>query len=262
MFAVGGQSQPIEGTDGSSDDHPIIIPELSTNMFKLYLSVAYNSWKPEGPTHSDVIDLLRFSNKFMSQKTRDIAIHHFHEQRFRHKPYDLLALCLEFSITKFFVPVFQHLIEFRIRDIPGPMRKKLGFELLDEHRRIVACEEPPLIEHAACCTNNTACSIDWWQLWWNSMARFLLDGRNPQVFREAVDCFQELGFEIGRVNPECWKMLLQTVKKGTAFHLAYDLIEEMAQQLSAALITEPDQMLTSCQARHERGCWSSPSENI
>ncbi|KAG1848365.1 hypothetical protein C8R48DRAFT_778873 [Suillus tomentosus] len=228
MFAVGGQSRPIEGTDGSSDDHPIIIPELSTNMFKLYLSVAYNSWKPEGPTHSDVIDLLRFSNKFMSQKTRDIAIHHLHEQRFRHKPYDLLALCLEFSITKFFVP--NALVDVK--------------ELLDEHRRIVACEEPPLIEHAACCTNNTACSIDWWQLWWNSMARFLRDGRNPQVFREAINCFQELGFEIGRVNPECWKMLLQTVKKGTAFHLAYDLIEEMAQQLSAALITEPDQMLT------------------
>jgi hypothetical protein len=76
------------------------------------------------------------------------------------------------------------------------------------------------------------------------MARFLLDGRNPQVFREAVDRFQELGSEIGRVNPECWKSLLQTVKKGTAFHLAYDLVEETAQQLSAALITEPDQMLT------------------
>ncbi|KAG1908799.1 uncharacterized protein F5891DRAFT_1124417 [Suillus fuscotomentosus] len=253
MFAVGGQSRPTEGTDGSSDDHPIIIPELSMNMFELYLSVAYNSWK-SGPTHGDVIDLLWFSNKFMSQKTRDVAIHHLHEQRFRHKPYDLLALCLEFSITKFFVPVFQHLVEFRIRDIPGPMQKKLGFEvwnalvdvkeLLDEHRRIVACEEPPLIEHTACCTDNTACSIDWRQLWWNSMARFLLDGRNPQAFHEAVDRFQELGSEIGRVNPECWKMLLQTVKKGTAFHLAYDLVEETAQQLSAALITEPDQMLT------------------
>ncbi|KAG1895220.1 uncharacterized protein F5891DRAFT_984426 [Suillus fuscotomentosus] len=228
MFAVRGQSRPTEGTDGSSDDHPIIIPELSMNMFELYLSVAYNSWKPEGPTHSDVIDLLRFSNKFMSQKTRDVAIHHLHEQRFRHKPYDLLALCLEFSIMKFF---------------------KLGFEvwnaLVDvKELRIVACEELPLIEHTACCTDNTACSIDWRQLWWNSMARFLLDGRNPQAFHEAVDRFQELGSEIGRVNPECWKMLLQTVKKGTAFHLAYDLVEETAQQLSAALITEPDQMLT------------------
>ncbi|KAG2336726.1 hypothetical protein BDR05DRAFT_1005610 [Suillus weaverae] len=160
------------------------------------------------------------------------------------------SYCLEFSITKFFVPAFRRLIEFRIRDIPGPVQRKLGFqvwnafvdakELLDEHRRIVACEEPPLIEHVVCCTDNTACSIDWRQLWWNSMARFLLDGRNPQFFREAVDRLQELGSEIG--SRECWKMLLPTVKKGTAFHLAYDLVEETAQQLSAALITELDQM--------------------
>jgi hypothetical protein len=38
-------------------------------------------------------------------------------------------------------------------------------------------------------------------------------------------------------------MLLQTVKKVTAFCLTFDLIEETAQQLSAALITEPALML-------------------
>ncbi|KAG1718177.1 uncharacterized protein EDB91DRAFT_1258815 [Suillus paluster] len=102
----------------------------------------------------------------------------------------------------------------------------------------------PLSSTSQYCTDNTTCSIDWRQLWWNSMARFLVDGRNPQDFRDAVERFQELGFEIGRVNPECWKTLLQTVKKGAAFHLAFDLIEETAQQLSAALITEPGPMLT------------------
>ncbi|KAG2125209.1 hypothetical protein BD769DRAFT_1313399, partial [Suillus cothurnatus] len=79
-------------------------------------------------------------------------------------------------------------------------RKRLGFEvwnafvdlkeLLDEHNRIVACEEPPIIEHSSCCTDNTACFIDWRQLWWNSMARFLLDGRNPQKFYDAIERFQ------------------------------------------------------------------------
>ncbi|KAG1717285.1 hypothetical protein EDB19DRAFT_1654360 [Suillus lakei] len=119
------------------------------------------------------------------------------------------------------------------------MQKKPGFEagvwnvivyvkkLLDECRRIVACEEPPLIEHAVCCTDNIACFINWWQCWWNSIAHFLHDGR------------------IGRVNPECWKMLLQTAKKGTAFHLTYDLaVEETAQLSAAPLITQTDQMLT------------------
>jgi hypothetical protein len=79
------------------------------------------------------------------------------------------------------------------------------------------------------------------------MARFLLDGRNPQKFHEAIERFQELGPEIGRVNPECWKMLLQTVKNATAFCLAFDLVEETAQQLSAALITEPAPMLTKAE---------------
>jgi hypothetical protein len=79
------------------------------------------------------------------------------------------------------------------------------------------------------------------------MTRFPLDGRNPQKFHEAIECFQELGPKIGRVNPECWKMLLQTVKKATLFCLAFDLVEETAQQLSAALITEPAPMLTKAE---------------
>jgi len=42
MFSVGTQLPLIEGMEGSSDDHPIIIPELSMNMFELFLSVAYS----------------------------------------------------------------------------------------------------------------------------------------------------------------------------------------------------------------------------
>ncbi|KAG2076691.1 hypothetical protein BDR04DRAFT_1003105 [Suillus decipiens] len=254
MFSVGSQLPLTEGMEGLSDDHPIIIPELSMNMFKLFLSVAYSSWEPEGPTHDNVLDLLWFSNKFMSQKACDVAINHLHEHRFQHTPYELLTLCLEFLILKFFVPAFCHLIEFRICDIPGPVQRRLGFEvwnafvdlkeLPDKHNCIVSCEELPIIEHSSYCTDNTACFINWQQLWWNSMAHFLLDGCNPQKFYEAIEHFQELGSKIRRVNPECWKMMLQMVKKGTVFHLAFDLIEETAQQLSAALIMEPGPMLT------------------
>jgi hypothetical protein len=48
MLSVGGppldDARPLLQGDmeGSSDDHPIVIPELSANMFELYLSVAYN----------------------------------------------------------------------------------------------------------------------------------------------------------------------------------------------------------------------------
>ena len=42
----------------------------------------------------------------------------------------------------------------------------------------------------------------------------------------SIERFRQIGSEIGRVNLECWKTLLQTVKKGTAFHLVYDLVDE------------------------------------
>jgi len=77
------------------------------------------------------------------------------------------------------------------------------------------------------------------------MARFLLDGRNPQSFRDALECFEEIGSEIARVNLEYWKTLLQTMKKGTAFHLAYDLVNETGRHLvEATLIIEPGPMFT------------------
>ena len=71
------------------------------------------------------------------------------------------------------------------------------------------------------------------------MARFLLDGCNPPSFCDALERFQDIGSEIGRVNLECWKTLLQTAKKGTAFHFAYDLVNETGRHLEAALIIEP-----------------------
>ncbi|OJA10335.1 hypothetical protein AZE42_07349 [Rhizopogon vesiculosus] len=55
------------------------------------------------------------------------------------------------------------------------------------------------------------------------MARFLLDGRNLQSFHDALERFQE---------------------KGTAFHLAYDLVDETGRRLEAALIIEPGPMFT------------------
>ena len=42
----------------------------------------------------------------MSQKARDVALNYLHEQRFQFQPYELIALCLEFSIKKLFVPAF------------------------------------------------------------------------------------------------------------------------------------------------------------
>jgi hypothetical protein len=51
---------------------------------------------------------------------------------------------------------------------------------LEEHRHIVAAEEPKILMHANDCQDPVGCNEDWhedWHaIWWNGMARFLLDG--------------------------------------------------------------------------------------
>ncbi|EGO25495.1 hypothetical protein SERLADRAFT_437231 [Serpula lacrymans var. lacrymans S7.9] len=86
-------------------------------------------------------------------------------------------------------------------------------KILDEHRRMVACELPEINEHALDCSNQDLCSADWWQAWWNGMGRFLLDGRYPMPYKEAAQRFQRNPFE--------------------------QLIEDTAERLEKELIIEP-----------------------
>jgi hypothetical protein len=87
-------------------------------------------------------------------------------------------------------------------------------EHLDVHRWIIACEAPPMV-HAGTCKKQNRCKEDWKQLWWNGMGRFLLDGQNPQPYREAVEWFEKLN--IGEINLDCWRTVLYTVKAQSAF---------------------------------------------
>ncbi|KAG8213609.1 hypothetical protein J3R82DRAFT_10293, partial [Butyriboletus roseoflavus] len=56
-------------------------------------------------------------------------------------------------------------------------------EHIQLHCHIVACEPPPMV-HVTACTNIDQCVVDWKQLWWNGMGHFLLDGRNPQPYKD------------------------------------------------------------------------------
>ncbi|KAI9570856.1 hypothetical protein HD554DRAFT_1995761, partial [Boletus coccyginus] len=62
--------------------------------------------------------------------------------------------------------------------------------LLNEHSHIIASEELVILTHAIDCQDLIACQKDWHSVWWNGMDRFLLDGRNPQPFGNAVKHFQ------------------------------------------------------------------------
>jgi hypothetical protein len=89
---------------------------------------------------------------------------------------------------------------------------------LDEHTRLVAYEEPVILTHAANCPDPTACQEDWHNIWWNGMGRFLLNGRNPQPFCDAVERFREMQF--GRMGQGCRSLMFQVLERGAGFRCA------------------------------------------
>jgi hypothetical protein len=74
-------------------------------------------------------------------------------------------------------------------------------EILNDHHHTVLVEEPPILLHVEDCKDYQACKQDWYAIWWNGMGRFLFDGRNPQLYNRAINCFKEMQF--GHVSPSC-----------------------------------------------------------
>jgi hypothetical protein len=141
----------------------------------------------------------------------------------------------------------ERLISARINDISDAECHAVGSivwntmfkvkERLDVHRRIIACEAPPMV-HAGTCRKQKRCEEDWKQLWWNGMGRFLLDGRNPQPYKDAVERFEKL--DIGEINLDCWRAVLFIVKGQSAFEHERKLITRTANDLAKLLIVEPN----------------------
>ncbi|KAG2078815.1 hypothetical protein BDR04DRAFT_4721 [Suillus decipiens] len=74
------------------------------------------------------------------------------------------------------------------------------------HHRVVAWEVP-FIAHAGTCTKQKRCAEDWKKLWWNGMdIGLLLNERNLQPYKEAVEHFEKL--DIREINLECWRTML------------------------------------------------------
>lgn len=89
---------------------------------------------------------------------------------------------------------------------------------LDEHAQIIANEEPVILSHATDRQDPIACEEDWRAVWWNEMGRFLLDGRNPKPFSDAVERFREMQF--GRMGAGCQKLMFRILERGVGFRYA------------------------------------------
>ena len=64
---------------------------------------------------------------------------------------------------------------------------------------------------------------DWHAIWWNGMGRFLLDGRNPQPYGEAVKVSKIWSSDALAGYKE---LLFKIIEQGAAFNHAKQFIEE------------------------------------
>ena len=139
---------------------------------------------------------------------------------------------------------FRDLINLSLTQLSKAHRSLIGSDLfmslalakavLDEHCRIIAAEEPRILKHADNCQDPMACEVDWHGVWWNGMGRYLLDGRNPQPYDEAVRRFR-LEAEFGRMGKGCKEKMFRLMDDGTAFRHADIFIDEFCDRLVTEL---------------------------
>lgn len=231
--------------DGKSDEQPIIITEVTAEGFELFLSVCYNKWRPDTSKMQDetIFQLLEVSWKYQSKAARDYALDQLESCRQAIHPAKLISISLKYHIKETFQYAFSRLIPLLLNDLDCNLLTRPVWntlirvkEKLDIHRRIVACEPPPMI-HSKRCQDRRSCANDWRQVWWNGMGRSLLDGRNPLSYADAMQQFQQVDY--GRVCPDCWRHMLDFCKSEKAFIHERVLIEATSQDLAGRLIKEP-----------------------
>ncbi|KAF8549905.1 hypothetical protein OG21DRAFT_1447278 [Imleria badia] len=241
MFVIGDtNSSPIEGR---SDAQPIVLEGEEQAIFDLFLDHVHGRSRSVGAdaayTHEQLRGLLKFTDKYRCLMTRNFVIDHIWDQRFSYRPAELVQLGCWFSIPKFFHRGFKSLLAMPLKEINREHRLEMGQEVfialvyaksaLDEHMRLVACEEPVILTHVTDCQDPSACQEDWHNVWWNGMGRFLLDGRNPQPFSDAVERFREMQF--GRMSQGCRNLMFQLLDRGTGFRRADLFITEICNGL-------------------------------
>jgi hypothetical protein len=196
------------------------------------------------PSKNDVlVRVLHLSRFFISESTRLFAVHGIQARRYYFHPAQLIQLCFDFNISTFFEFAFAQLTGLPLHQLTLEHRTMIGpkvfqavadvKEALDEHRRIVAAEPPVITMHASDCVNHSRCNEDWYAIWWNGMGRFLLDGRNPLSYDEALKQFELLDFS--EMGAGCKHDMLRVVKGGEGFRHANRRAEAVASQLAQAL---------------------------
>ncbi|KAG2738471.1 hypothetical protein P692DRAFT_20882620 [Suillus brevipes Sb2] len=236
MFAAAQNSGQME-LDGMSDDKPIHLEGISWDAFELFLELTFGRMHAGSYTLDELTKFLQFCDMYQCCHAREFIVSRVFAARFRFHPAQLINLAIK----------YHQLAETPITEITHAHRELMGNEVflnvvyvqaaLDHHRRIVAAEEPRILMHSNDCDDPTGCSEDWHTTWWNGMGCFLLDGRNPQPYGDAVKRFKDMLF--GRVSEGCKDLMFKILDDGAAFRHAEHFVTEACQFLLEKLVYEP-----------------------
>ncbi|KAJ8586970.1 hypothetical protein M405DRAFT_742712 [Rhizopogon salebrosus TDB-379] len=230
--------------DGKSDERPILLGGTSREMFELFLEHTFGRARIGPYTVDELSSFLRFCDMYQCFHTRHFVIARIQSSSRHFHPAQLINLAIKYHARALFPPAFKRLVDTPITQLTAQRRELLGNTVftdlvyvqaaVDQHRRIVAGEEPKILMHASDCQDPLGCDEDWHAIWWNGMGRFLLDGRNPQPYGEAVKRFKDLKF--GRVSRGCKELMFKIIEQETAFAHANQFIEETCNRLVEQLI--------------------------
>jgi hypothetical protein len=187
---------------------------------------------------------LKLSRYLIAPDVRSYALHAIETRKWYINPVDLISISMEFNTKLFFVHAFEQLVQKSIHDFSDADIEKLTcpvfvavvrfIGILAEHRRIIACEAPPMLNHAPDCDNPVRCSEDWQTIWWIGMGRPLLDGRNPLTYGEAFKRFQILQF--GSVSEGCKLGMFGVISESEGFMRGYSYTREYAEDIANKVI--------------------------
>ncbi|KAG2089237.1 uncharacterized protein F5147DRAFT_587260 [Suillus discolor] len=235
--------------DGMCDDKPIHLNGISQETFELFLEFTFGRYVDILCFYIDELSkFLRFCDMYQCSHAREFIISRISTARYRFHPAKLINLAIKYHVRSIFPYAFQQLAETPITELTHAHRELMGNEVflnviyvqaaLDSHRRIIAAEEPKILMHSNECQDPTGCNKDWHAIWWNGMGHFLLDGRNPQPYDDAVKRFKELQF--GRVSEGCKDLMFKILDQGAAFKHAKQFLSETCSFLVEKLVFEPE----------------------
>ncbi|KAG6330967.1 hypothetical protein ID866_8122 [Astraeus odoratus] len=179
--------------------------------------------------------------------SHNFVMNHIIDMKFHFNPTKLLDLGVTYNVCEFFEFEFKQLVECPLTWITKEHHLLIGPKvyagvaisktILDKHCHLIVAEEPPALVHSDDCHDHKGCEEDWHITWWNEVGHFLLNGRNPQPYSDAVKNFKELHFRCMSIS--CKTKILYIIDSGMAFGYADKFVEEICSGLVGQVIYEP-----------------------